>query len=197
MYDTIRFTHTVDPNGHLYMICRCPAFSRCSMQSKCAFLSIAQENHFQREMKSTSQATMISDVVISFIFFAIISSNKNHISVFLRSTNHHRFQRKGFFKENHLFHRSRWRFDIPKPLQPTDTQRYPTPQDPERMPRAEDVLICWPCFLWEAEKSRKNRVLAKKVLENLWHETQFSKPSIHFSMSSIYSFNRPRYLQKG
>ena len=26
MYDTVRRTHTVDPNGHLYMICSCPAF---------------------------------------------------------------------------------------------------------------------------------------------------------------------------
>ena len=140
MYDTIRCTHTVDPNGHLYMICRCPAFSRCSMQSKCAFLSIAQENHFLREMKSTSQATMISDVVISFIFFAIISSNKNHISVFLRSTNHHRFQMKGFFKEESSLPGSRWRFDIPTA---PPTNRYPKVSNPTGPWKCPGLRMCW------------------------------------------------------
>ena len=159
MYDTIRFTHTVDPNGHLYMICRCPAFSRCSMQSKCAFLSIAQENHFQREMKSTSQATMISDVVISFIFFAIISSNKNHISVFLRSTNHHRFQGRNPFKENHLFQdpdgistsHSPFNQPIPKGIQPHRTLR----ECPGCPVGLKMCWICCPCFLWELKLNQE------------------------------------------
>ena len=156
MYDTIRFTHTVDPNGHLYMICRCPAFSRCSMQSKCAFLSIAQENHFQREMKSTSQATMISDVVISFIFFAIISSNKIILVCFSALRIIIVFKWRNPFKENHLFHRSQMAFrhpnspfnqPIPKGIQPPRTLKCPV-----------GLKMCWillPLFFVGSWKIKK------------------------------------------